>query len=599
MQERRVSECPFCLCRMALEHEAAMRPTWFGRVTHNELRHFGPLAVFLPLLERMDVQGIIDRHVPPDPQLKYSHGSVLRILLAARLCHPTALVNVADWVDHAGLDLFWNVPADKLNDDRLGRALDAFFQQRHAIQASVAAHVVSTFRLDRDCLHYDTTPIHFFGAYQKSTPRPKNLPLPPTTSSATFPPAHIAHGYASTDTKMVHAGLVSVVNQYGAVPLFGHTVDGNLNNHTAIAQQYQLLQSYLPSQRLLLISDRGTFSVGHATRLYRAGHHVLCSAPWDDFRLLYDQHQASLHWRKASYLSIEQQRRRDTGSSLPLEHYELAVCKHELCDPETNAMVPCRVIFVYSTALEKTKQQTRQRDLDKIRAGLERLARTEQMGHVSGVRLPLAQRVAKVLGRKVVGRYFLWETVQLSAAERAALPPPKRGCRPPTHCFVWHLDEAALEADAAYDGLVALVTTAPQNYGSDDLFTTYKQQAHVELGHHQWKTPLAVHPLFLKSARRVEALVCLLQLALTAYHLVQYQYRQAVGDQAPLSEQRLTTETIMRDFRSCSLQIEDHCFGQVIHPTQLTARQRHILDTLGFPTPAQHLRHRHPLLSSA
>ena len=34
--------------------------------------------------------------------------------------------------------------------------------------------------------------------------------------------------------------------------------------------------------------------------------------------------------------------------------------------------------------------------------------------------------------------------------------------------------------------------------------------------HHPWKTPLAVGPVFLKSPRRVEALVCLMQVALTA-----------------------------------------------------------------------------------
>jgi hypothetical protein len=33
-------------------------------------------------------------------------------------------------------------------------------------------------------------------------------------------------------------------------------------------------------------------------------------------------------------------------------------------------------------------------------------------------------------------------------------------------------------------------------------------QNHVELSHRQWKTPLAVRPVFLKSLRRVEALVC-------------------------------------------------------------------------------------------
>ena len=31
----------------------------------------------------------------------------------------------------------------------------------------------------------------------------------------------------------------------------------------------------------------------------------------------------------------------------------------------------------------------------------------------------------------------------------------------------------------------------------DTLFTQFKQQNYVELGHHQWKTPLAVRPVFL------------------------------------------------------------------------------------------------------
>ena len=52
----------------------------------------------------------------------------------------------------------------------------------------------------------------------------------------------------------------------------------------------------------------------------------------------------------ASYLSLEQQRRRSCASTLPLEHYELAVRHHQLVDPDTAAEIPCRVIFVYSTA---------------------------------------------------------------------------------------------------------------------------------------------------------------------------------------------------------------------------------------------------------
>jgi len=65
---------------------------WCGTVLERTACNLGPLALLAPLLEQMDVAAIIDRHVPPDPQLEYPHGQVLRLLLAARLCQPLALV---------------------------------------------------------------------------------------------------------------------------------------------------------------------------------------------------------------------------------------------------------------------------------------------------------------------------------------------------------------------------------------------------------------------------------------------------------------------------------------------------------------------------
>ena len=132
-----------------------------------------------------------------------------------------------------------------------------------------------------------------------------------------------------------------------------------------------------------------------------------------------------------------------------------------------------------------------------------------------------------------------------------------------------------------------LVTTAPRSESGDALFTEFKQQNEVELAHHQWKTPLAVHPVFLKSPRRVEALVHLLLIALMAYHLLQRQYRQHVAADASEAEQRMTTETILRAFQGYTLWLERHPCGRIVHPTQLTARQRQILQRLHFPTPAQ------------
>ena len=119
-----------------------MTLTWLGTARAEEVVNLGPLALVYPLLDQLDIASIIDRHVPPDPQLEFSHGQVLSLLLAARLCQPTALINVSAWAQKSGADILWNLPADKLNDDRLGRALDAFFEHRHSVFASTTAQAL-------------------------------------------------------------------------------------------------------------------------------------------------------------------------------------------------------------------------------------------------------------------------------------------------------------------------------------------------------------------------------------------------------------------------------------------------------------------------
>ena len=115
---------------------------------------------------------------------------------------------------------------------------------------------------------------------------------------------------APKDVQMIHAGLCTVVDPWGALPIFGHTVDGNRNGHTAVAEQLALAKKHLKLTELTLISDRGTFSAGHLLRLSQSGFAAIAAAPWDDFRSLFDEQRTKLKWKRASYLSIEQQRRR-------------------------------------------------------------------------------------------------------------------------------------------------------------------------------------------------------------------------------------------------------------------------------------------------
>jgi transposase len=563
--------------------------TWQGPPRPEEIVNLGPLALIHPLLERLGVAAVIDQHLPPDPQLEFSHGRVLSLLLAARLARPTALVNIAEWADQAGADLLWNIPADKLNDDRLGRALDAFFDQRHSIMAGVTLNALELAELTLQRLHFDTTHLIFYGAYATSQPRPVSSPDELFRGDDHLEPAHITHGYLSA-AKMIQVGVTSVVDELGAVPVLCHCLDGNRNGHTAIREQIDLLQEHLPlPSDLLLVSDRGTVSLEHIARLHRHNRHMLCAVPWNDYRVLYDANADRLNWQQASFLSQEQQRRRATGSALPREHYDLAVLSHTLHDPSTGEDIPCRILFVRSTAAIAEERQRRQQNIATIRSGLDALAAKLQRGHPCTTVASMQRQIARLLGRRGAAEFFHWELLPLTAEEVAQLPPPRKGFRRPTHRLEYTFDEAAATAATGYDGLSILLTTAPLLFSGDELFTKYKEQCYVELTHHQWKTPLLVRPVFLKSPQRVEALVCLLAIALQAYQMLERLYRQNVPEDAPQVLRRTSTQTLLRRFQTCGVVVERTLLGRVAHATRPTSQQTAILNQLGFPSVAETL----------
>lgn len=570
---------------------------WYGNQSTAESCNFGTLAVVWPLLDRMNVAGIINRHVPADDQAEFDHGTVLSLLIAARLYSPVALVNVAGWASESGADILWDFPVEKITDDRLGKSLDAFFTQRHSILASLALHVAHEFSIPLSELHYDPTHILLHGAYEESESRGDLQAGEIVRSDDDLAPAHITQGRpmsdAPKDVQLIHAGLCTVVDEFGALPIFGHTVAGNKNGHTAIAEQLALLKKHLRPTELTMISDRGTFSVGHLLRLADSGYHAIAAAPWGDFRSLFDEQWSKLMWKEASYLSLEQQRRRRQGN-LPQEHYELAVHRHSLTDRESGRSIDCRVIFVFSTADQKVAAKAREKSVEKIRDGLTKIQRSVAEGRRNTDATSVARRVSKLFGKRQAAAYFTYELIPLNKTERDKLPRPGRGCKRPTHRFEFTYDKKAAECDAEYDGYSVLVTTAPQTQSADLLFSKYKQQSYSELANHELKTPLAVHPVFLKSPHRVEALVFLLMATLTLYFLIQRIYRQNVSDDASAKERRTTTQTILRAFNRYTLIIHRTRLGREVQPTRLTTRQRQILQQLGFDTPAQILSRRLP-----
>ena len=86
----------------------------------------GSLYLIKPLLEKMDIQAIVDSIVPNRKENGQilTTGEVTEILVANRLHYPLPLRDIELWADLCGIDKLFAVESNNLNDDRLARALD-------------------------------------------------------------------------------------------------------------------------------------------------------------------------------------------------------------------------------------------------------------------------------------------------------------------------------------------------------------------------------------------------------------------------------------------------------------------------------------------
>jgi transposase len=536
------------------------------------VRNAGPLVLVNPLLKQMRIKEIVNAHCPPDVRLELPVGEVIHALVANRLCSPQPLMHVAAWAHASGAELLLGTPAASLNDDRLGRALDAVFAKRWNILAETAIYVAERFQVDLWKIHYDTTSFHFTGAYDNQSPDPSLVP-----EIAPFRIERGRHAQPGRDLKEAQVGVDLANDGRGPLPFFYHTADGSANDHIATAKNLQHLLKYVKPKRLLYIADRGCFSASQAIELADKGFQFLYSVPWSgELATLYRQRQPFM--QEASFLSLAESRKRESGRPEELwERYFVGEIPSTISHGKRSLAV--RLVYVRSTADEKTCRAMREKYTERIRVELEKLRSGVDGGHVREVP-EVHKRILKAFGRKSAQKYFSYEVRALTPQEREALPRPQRGHAKATLEFSYRYDAALPQEDARYDGLYSLMTNIPSDSRStDDVFTDFKEQHHIETSHHQWKAPIRLRPLFLKKVKRLESLVFVQFLALMCFYLVQRCYRLHAGGAC-----RTTGETLLRRFAHCPLSFRYRGDSIEVVLNRLMPRQQQTLTLLGLPS---------------
>jgi Domain of unknown function (DUF4277) len=459
-------------------------------------KRLGALPVVAEFGRRLRIAEIVDELCPVRPVAWISHGEVIEALVANRLTAPAPLVRVQEWAAAMAVEEVYGIAPHLLNDDRIARALDAVAPQLDAITGGIGAAAISEFGVDVARLHWDMTSISLYGAYPQAG---EEYPAPRWGHPKDRRP----------DLKQIQTGLA--VSGDGGIPVFHRAYDGGAGEVAQVVGAMTALQQIAGPRRFLLAGDSKLISYANAAAMNAQG--VGFVAPLAASRVPAGLFAAL---PPGAGTEVDYVAGRDAGKpAAGRGTYRVAEDGGmDLPGPrKSDPVVHLRRILVYSSAHAAGQAKARALKLAKAAAELDKLART------AGTRFhptddAVAARVQAIAAKRRVGKYL-----------RTAITAGPAG-KP---VLAWHFDQAAIDAEAAADGWYALLTNlAPGQAGPEEVFRRYKGQHAVERRYSEFKGPLAVAPLFLKTNRRITALITVICLALLIFCLAERQVRKAL-----------------------------------------------------------------------
>src|SRR5215218_10497535 len=98
-------------------------------VRRRTIRLLGSLPLIAQFARRLQIQRTIDRLCPSRSNAVLTHGQVALAIIANRLTQPKAMYQLLSWAQQWGVREVFGFDPGQLNDDRLGRCLDALAPQ--------------------------------------------------------------------------------------------------------------------------------------------------------------------------------------------------------------------------------------------------------------------------------------------------------------------------------------------------------------------------------------------------------------------------------------------------------------------------------------
>jgi transposase len=470
----------------------------YGSVPSVE-KMLGSLPVVAAFAGRLRIRDVIDGLCPVDDRSELTHGQVIEALVANRLTSPEPLVRVQGWAAGCAVEEVFGLRPEQLNDDRVGRALDAIAPRVDSLVGSVGAAAIEVFGIDVSRIHWDMTSFSVHGEYEQ-------------VDEAYAVPKFGHPKDRRPDLKQVQAGIA--VTADGAVPIFGRAYDGGAGEVAQVIPMMKRLQEIATSRRMLIVGDTKLVSYDNLTTMH--ADEVTFVAPASKVYVSAET-LAGLDLGQAT--RVDYIAARDRGKDpATLGTWHVYEDTMSLTGPrKKDPALTLRRVFVHSSARAQAAVTARDKKIDRARDDLARLTRALGSRHYPDAAAVEARLAA-------IGR-----TRRVAAYLRATT-----GTDPDTNkpTLTWDFDQQTINAEAAGDGWYALLTnleTADADAGQ--VLLHYKGQEAVERRYSVFKGPLAVAAIYLKDNRRITAMITVICLALLIFSLIERQVRAALQAQ--------------------------------------------------------------------
>ena len=517
----------------------------FERHVSNQLsKWLGAIPVLFPILRRLKVAQIVDRHCPGEEEV--SHGVTVDVLGLNRLMSPKPLYKVKEWMAETVLEDTLGIAAAQMHDTRIGRTLDELYPHLGSIWQDIALQAVLEYDLDLRFLHYDITSIYFEREYADSE--------------------KVDYGYSRDhrpDAKQVNLA-VNVTGEEG-IPLGYRVLAGRTADRTTPVENLKALRSLLDRPELaehpsdfLLISDRAMLD--REVIVAYAQKRIRWLGPLNDDNTLLEimdsvPHE-ELREHPISYRPVNQ------PQDEPLRyHGVLRWATIEYGGKE----VPIQVLVVESRPKAKLDSERRQTYLERL---------TTRLQQIQGM----------LNTRRYKRRDYTWAQIEKARGGNPAkrLVDVELTGEDGHLELAFGLNQEKLQQAEALDGRY-LLGTNDFHLSALAMLTRFKKQEVVERRIKVVKGPICIRPMFLHKEERIEGLIFVALLALLVYTILEMLCRRA--------GEPITARQVLERFERLGavyLQFSDGSWLRL--PSALTSFQGQLIELLRFPPPGIYLQ---------